>query len=63
MAENNLEMAQEQFKLGFISLTDMDKTKWDYQNAQLSYNSKYYELLRKQEEINLLLSDKILNRW
>ncbi len=63
MAENNLEMAQEQFKLGLISLTDLDRTKLDHQNTQLSYNNKHYELLRKQEEINLLLSDKILNKW
>lgn len=63
LAENNLEMAQEQFKLGLISLLDLDRTKIDHQNAQLSFNNKYYELLRKQEEINLLLSKQIFNRW
>ncbi len=63
LAEDNLNMAQEQYRLGMISLLDMDKAKIDHQNAQLSYNNHHYNLLRKQEEINLLLSNKILGKW
>ena len=63
LAEENLSMAQEQFRLGIISLLDLDRTKIEYQNAQLSYNNRYYELIRKQEEINKTLSRNILNRW
>lgn len=63
LAEENLSMAQEQFRLGIISLLDLDRTKIEYQNAQLSYNNRYYELIRKQEDINKTLSRPILNRW
>ena len=63
LAEENLNMAQEQYRLGMISLLDMDRAKIDHQNAQLSYNNHHYNLLRKQEEINLLLSSKILGKW
>ncbi|MBC8415959.1 MAG: TolC family protein [Candidatus Cloacimonetes bacterium] len=63
LSEDNLNMAQEQYRLGMISLLDMDRAKIDHQNAQLSYNNHHYNLLRKQEEINLLLSNKILGKW
>ncbi len=63
LAAENLEMAQKQFQLGIISLLDFDRAKIDFQNAELSYINKYYELIRKQEELKLLLSDKILGRW
>ncbi|MCK4654571.1 MAG: TolC family protein [Candidatus Cloacimonetes bacterium] len=63
LAEDNLNMAQEQYRLGMISLLDMDRAKIDHQNAQLSYNNHHYNLLRKQEEINLLLSSKILGKY
>lgn len=63
LAKQNLEMAQEQFRLGMISLLDLDRSKIDYQNTQLSNIQNKYELLKKQEEINLLLSEKILGKW
>ena len=63
LAAENLEMAQKQFQLGIISLLDFDRAKIDFQNAELSYINKHYELMRKQEEINLLLSKKILGKW
>jgi outer membrane protein TolC len=63
LARKNLEKAEEQFKLGLINLLDLDKSRLDYLNAQLNYNKNYYQLFRKQEERNLLLSQKILGRW
>ncbi len=63
LAEDNLNMAQEQYRLGMISLLDLDRSKIDFQNAQLSFNNRHYELMRKQEEINLLISSKILGKW
>ncbi|MCK4311507.1 MAG: TolC family protein, partial [Candidatus Cloacimonetes bacterium] len=63
LAEDNLNMAQEQYRLGMISLLDLDRSKIDFQNAQLSFNNRHYELMRKQEEINLLLSREILGKW
>ncbi len=63
LAEENLNMAQEHFRLGMISLLDMDRSKIDFQNTQLARIQNHYQLMKKQEEINLLLSTKILGKW
>ena len=63
LAAENLNMAQEQFKLGMISLIDLDRSQLGYRNTQLSFNNRHYSLIRKQEELNLLLSKKILGKW
>jgi len=63
LAEENLSMAQEHFRLGMISLLDLDRSKIDFQNTQLARIQNNYQLMRKQEEINLLNSAKILGRW
>ena len=63
LAQQNLDMAQQQYQLGTIDLIDLDRNRLDLQNAQLSYNTRYYDLIRKQQEINLLLSRQILGKW
>ena len=63
LAEENLNMAQELFHLGMISLLDMDRSKIDFQNTQLARIQNNYQLMKKQEEINLLSSTKILGKW
>ncbi len=63
LAEKNLQMAQELYKHGMISLLDLDRSKIEFQNSTISNMNKEFELLRKQEEINLLLSNKILGKW
>jgi len=63
LAEENLSMAQEHFRLGMISLLDLDRSKIDFQNTQLARIHNNYQLMKKQEEINLLSSDKILGKW
>ncbi|MDA3813848.1 MAG: TolC family protein [Candidatus Cloacimonetes bacterium] len=63
LAEKNLQMAQELYKHGMISLLDLDRSKIEFQNSTISNMSNKFELLRKQEEINLLLSNKILGKW
>ncbi len=63
LAEENLNMAQEHFRLGMISLLDLDRSKIDFQNTQLASIQNNYRLMKKQEEINLLSSDKILGKW
>jgi outer membrane protein TolC len=63
LAEANLNMGQEQYRLGLISLLDLDKITLDYSNTQLEYYRRYYNTIRKQEEINVLLSEKILGKW
>jgi len=63
LAAKNLEMAQQQYRVGMISLLDMDRSQLEYSQAQLSYNNRYFELMRKREEVNLLLSERILGKW
>ena len=63
LATENLNMAQEHFRLGMISLLDLDRSKIDFQNTQLARIQNHYQLMKKQEEINLLLSTKILGKW
>ncbi|MDP8209611.1 MAG: TolC family protein [Candidatus Stygibacter australis] len=63
LAQQNLNMAQQQYQLGTIDLIGLDRNRLDLQNAQLSYNTRYYNLIRKQQEINLLLSHQILGKW
>ena len=63
LAEKSLQMAQELYKHGMISLLDLDRSKIEYQNSTISSMSKKFELLKKQEEINLFLSNKILGKW
>jgi len=63
LAEENLSMAQEHFRLGMISLLDLDRSKIDFQNTQLARIQNNYKLMKKHEEINLLISAKILGKW
>ena len=56
-------MAQEQYKLGLINILDLDKITLDHSDAQLSYNKQHFSIIKKREEINLLMSNKILGKW
>jgi len=63
LALDNLDMAQEMFNLGIMSLLELDQVTSDYLEAEIDLSSRYYQLLIKQEEINLFLSRRILDRW
>ena len=63
LAQENMQRAQEQFQLGLIDLINLEETKITLLNSELQYNQKYYDLIRKREELNLLLSEKILGKW
>jgi len=63
LAEQNLQMAQEHYKHGMISLLDLDRSKIEFQNSKISNMRNKFDLLKKQEEINLFLSNKILGKW
>lgn len=63
IAEETLQMAQERFNLGLLSLLELDQATGDYLQAEIDLSSRYYQLLIKQEEINLFLARKILDRW
>jgi len=62
-AQSNLDIAQERYRLGLINLIDLEQARVEQLNAELSRNSKYYSLIKKQEEVNLLLSQPVLGRW
>jgi|SRR5690554_505618 len=63
LAGENLDMAQERFDLGIMSLLELDQATSDYLESELDLSTRYYQLLIKQEEINLFLSRRILDRW
>lgn len=63
LAKTNLQIAEQRFNLGIINLLDLDKSRIQYLQSQLTLNSKYYSLLKKQEEINMLTNGKVLNQW
>jgi len=63
LAGENLDMAQERFDLGIMSLLELDQATSDYLEAELDLSTRYYQLMIKQEEINLFLSRRILDRW
>lgn len=63
LSKTNLEIAQQRFQLGIINLLDLDKSRIQYIEAQLSLNNKYYSYLKKVEELNYLISEKVMGRW
>lgn len=63
LSKTNLDIAQQRFQLGIINLLDLDKSRIQYIEAQLSLNNKYYSYLKKVEELNYLISDKVMGRW
>jgi len=63
LAEESLEMAEEQFGLGLLSLLELDQARQNFMESEIDLTSRYYQLLIKQEELNLFLSRKILGRW
>jgi outer membrane protein TolC len=63
LASESLMMAEEQFSMGALSLLELDQAKQSYLESEIDLNSQYYQLLLKQEELNLLLSRKILDKW
>ncbi|MCF7858909.1 MAG: TolC family protein [Candidatus Cloacimonetes bacterium] len=63
LAEETLKMARENYRFGIISLLDLDSSKIEYQNTLLDRIQVYYQLMKIQEKINLLQSNKILDKF
>ena len=63
IAGNNLDKAKEQYELGLINITEFERARVDLFSAEITKNNKYYSLLLKQEELNLLLSNNILGKY
>jgi len=62
-ANNQIQIAEERYRLGLIDLLALDKTRVDFINSEISYHSNRYQILAKQEAINNLLSLKIMGKW
>ncbi len=62
-ANENLRIAEEKYRLGLISLLDLDQAQVNDLNAKLSTNADYYTLLKTKEQLNLLLSKQIMGKW
>ena len=63
LAEDNFELAQAQFNLGYISLLDFEQNKINLINSKLTFNNKYYDILTQIENLKLQISSEILNEW
>lgn len=62
-SSDQIRIAEERYRLGLIELLELDKTRTDYIDADIAYNTNRYQILAKQEAINYLLSQKILGKW
>jgi outer membrane protein len=63
LSKENYAKAEKQYELGLINLNELETSRVNLFSAQVSKKNKYYEFLKKQEELNLLISDKILGRY
>ena len=63
LAKENYQKAEKQYELGLIDLNELETSRVNLFSAQVTKNNKYYEFLKKQEELNLLISDKILGKY
>ncbi len=62
-SSEQIRIAEERYRLGLIELLELDKTRTDYIDADIAYNTNRYQILAKQEAINNLLSQKIQGKW
>lgn len=58
-----IRIAEERYRLGMIQLLELDKTRTEYIDADIQYNSNRYQIIQKHEDINHMLSNKILGKW
>ena len=62
-SREQITQAEERYRLGLIELLELDKTRTNYIETDISYNTNLYSIIAKQEEINYLLSDPVLGKW
>ncbi len=63
LAKETLELAQSKFNLGVLSLLEYDQAQKDFLESEIDLSTRYYQLLLKQEELNLFLSKPLLGKW
>jgi outer membrane protein TolC len=62
-SSENLSVSTEKYNLGLIDLIELDRSRISNLQARISLNQNYYNILKKQEQLNQLLSAPIMNRW
>ena len=62
-AGEQIRIAEERYRLGLIELLELDKTRVEYINSDIAYNTNRYQILARQEALNNLLSQKIQGKW
>ncbi len=62
-SREQINQAEERYRLGMIELLELDKTRTDYIDADIAYNANRYKIIAKQEAINYLLSQPLLGKW
>lgn len=62
-SSQQIRIAEERYRLGLIELLELDKTRVEYIDADIAFNTNRYQILAKQEAINKLLSRKIQGKW
>lgn len=62
-SNTQIRIAEERYRLGLIDLLELDKTRTDYIDADITYNANRYQIITLQQGINFLLSQKILGKW
>jgi len=55
--------AEERYRLGMITQLELDKTRSEYIDSDIEYNSNRYQILARQEALNRLLSTQLLGKW
>lgn len=63
LSNSNMEIAENRFNLGLINSLELDKSRVQYLESKLNLLNKKFNLFKKKEEINTLVSGKILEKW
>lgn len=63
LEELNLNLVSEQYRLGQVSLTDLENARKSFLQSQVDYIQEYYNLILLQEELNLITNTKMLNKY
>jgi len=62
-SRQQISIAEERYRLGLIELLELDKTRTAYIDADINYSANRYQILQVREELNYLLSQRILGIW
>lgn len=62
-SRQQIRIAEERYRLGLIELLELDKTRTDYIDADIAFNTNRYDIIAKQQAINYLLSRSLLGKW